>query len=75
MFWELIHPHFGRSVLINALSYRIQEKALGGLKPSTQRLLDRIAEGGSNALERAANPRANAGTVLIRQWRGITHKV
>ena len=38
-----------RSVLSNAISYRIQEKALGGLKLSTQRQLDRIAEGGSNA--------------------------
>jgi len=69
-------PHFGRSVLVNAISYRIQEKALGGVKPATQRLLDRIAEGRSEiGLERTANLRTSAGTVLVRQWRGVTHRV
>jgi hypothetical protein len=69
-------PHFGRSVLVRAISYRIQERALGGLKPTTQRLLDRIAEGGSkNLLKRVPNQSAGAGTVLIRQWRGVTHRV
>jgi hypothetical protein len=39
-------------------------------------LLDRIAEGRSEiALERAANLRASTGTVLIRQWRGVMHRV
>ena len=69
-------PHFGRSVLVRAISYRIQERALGGLKPATQRLLDRIAEGRSEtALERILKRRANAGTVLMRQWRGVSHRV
>jgi hypothetical protein len=69
-------PHFGRSVLVGAISYRIRERALGGLKPATQRLLDRIAEGRSEvALERAAKRSASVGTVLIRQWRGVTHRV
>jgi len=69
-------PHFGRSVLVSAISYRIQERALGGLKPATLRLLERIAEGRSDSdLERAPKHSASAGTVLIRQWRGITHRV
>jgi hypothetical protein len=69
-------PHFGRSVLVRAISYRIQERALGGLKPTTLRLLERIAEGRSDShLERASKHSASAGTVLIRQWRGITHRV
>jgi len=29
-------PHFGRSVLVRAISYRIQEIAIGGLKQATQ---------------------------------------
>src|SRR5437870_10074506 len=37
-------PNFGRALLIRAIAYRLQEKALAGLKPSTQRLLDRIAD-------------------------------
>jgi len=69
-------PHFGRSVLVRAISYRIQETALGGLKPATQRLLDRIAESRSEtAPDRIPKWRANAGTVLIRQWGGTTHRV
>jgi len=68
-------PHFGRSVMVRAISYRIQETALGGLKPSTQRLLDRIAEGRSETvLDRIPKRRVNAGTVLIRKWRGVTHR-
>jgi hypothetical protein len=69
-------PHLGRSVLVRAISYRIQETALGGLKPATQRLLDRIAESRSEtALDGIPERRVNAGTVLVRQWRGVTHRV
>jgi hypothetical protein len=69
-------PHFGRSVLVRAISYRIQETAIGGLKPATQRLLDRIAEARSKTvLDRIPKRRVNAGTVLIRQWGGVTHRV
>ena len=32
-----------RDLLVRALGYRIQEKALGGLKPSTRRLLAKVA--------------------------------
>ena len=69
-------PRVGRSLLVSAISYRIQERALGGLKPATQRLLDRIVEGRSEAaLERIPKRRANAGTLLIREWRGVSHRV
>ena len=34
----------GRSFLIRAIAYRLQERAYGGLKPSTRRLLARVAE-------------------------------
>jgi hypothetical protein len=32
------------SLLVQGIAYRLQEKALGGLKPSTLRLLERIAD-------------------------------
>lgn len=32
-----------RPLIIQALAYRLQEKALGGLKPATQRLLLRLS--------------------------------
>jgi hypothetical protein len=66
----------GRSLMIRALAYRLQERALGGLQPATRRLLDRIGEAGSGVtLERTPTPRASAGTVLIREWRGVSHRV
>jgi hypothetical protein len=69
-------PRVGRSLMASAISYRIQERALGGLKPATQCLLDRIVKGRSElALERIPKRRANAGTVLIREWRGVSHRV
>jgi len=69
-------PNLGHSMLIRALAYRLQEKALGGLKPSVQRILDRVTETGSlAALERIRKRPASAGTVLIRRWRGVTHRV
>ena len=37
-----------RVLLTRVIAYRLQERAFGGLKPSTRRLLERIAEGGSS---------------------------
>ena len=64
-------------LLIKALGYRLQEKASGGLKPSTRRLLERW---GRNVSERSplaepARTRLKAGTVLVREWHGVTHRV
>jgi hypothetical protein len=69
-------PRLGRSFMIRALVYRLQERASGGLKPVTQRLLDRIVgEGSKITRERIPKSRASAGTVLIREWRGVSHRV
>ena len=65
------------SLLLQAVAYRLQEKALGGLKPSTRHLLERVAQ------DTAARPRGvsapvrklEPGTVLVREWRGATHQV
>ena len=38
-------PGFSRSYLISRLSYRVQEFALGGLKPATRAKLDALADG------------------------------
>ena len=66
----------GRSFMMRAVAYRLQERALGGLKPSTLRILDRIADDRASAeSKRAAKRQASAGTVLIRQWHGINHRV
>jgi hypothetical protein len=56
---------------------RLQERVLGGLKPSTRRLLERAAE---DKVDRRPPTEAPAtevtpGSVLIREWHGISHRV
>jgi hypothetical protein len=69
-------PNLGRALLIRAIAYRLQEKALAGLKPSTQRVLDRIADKRSkDAPQYIPQRRASTGTVLIREWGGVSHRV
>src|ERR1700722_2916588 len=68
--------YFGRSFMTRTIAYRLQERAFGGLKPSTQRVLDRIGASRSEAApEPTPKRRASAGTVLIREWRGVSHRV
>jgi hypothetical protein len=70
-------PSLGRRLLVRAIAYRLQDRAWGGLKPLTDRLLDRVGDAGSAAKDRrsARKPRAAAGTVLIREWGGVGHRV
>ena len=66
-----------RDLLICALAYRIQEKALGGLKPSTRRLLAKVATNASarRSIQVAPEPSLKPGTVLLREWHGTQHQV
>jgi hypothetical protein len=66
-----------RELLTRAVAYRIQEQALGGLKPSTRRLLERLASDARSGRPLRLSPSApaSAGTVLMRDWQGITHEV
>jgi Protein of unknown function (DUF2924) len=66
-----------RELLKRALDYRLQELALGGLKPATRRLLARVA---ADALARrpiALSPARTLtpGTVLLRNWHGTEHQM
>ena len=68
--------HIGRSFLIRVIAYRLQEEAFGGLKPTAQQILDRVCDGGKEiAQENIPKRRASAGTVLIREWRGVRRRV
>jgi DUF2924 family protein len=66
-----------RDLLTRALAYRIQEKGLGGLKPSTRRLLTKVAADASalRAIQVAPEPSLKPGTVLLREWHGTQHQV
>lgn len=61
-----------KQLLIHAIAYRMQEKALGGLKPTTQRFLKQCLS------ERQPSFSANnlkIGTRLLREWHGNTYEV
>ena len=71
-------PHrISRELLTRAVAYRIQEQVHGGLKPSTRRLLLRLANDARSGrpLRPEPAPAAPAGTVLMREWHGVTHEV
>jgi hypothetical protein len=66
-----------RELLIPILSYKLQEQAYGGLRPSTRTHLRRLAS--SLAVDKSAplarESRFKPGTRLIREWRGENHEV
>jgi len=66
-----------RDLLIRALAYRMQEQVLGGLKPSTRRLLARVAADAAarRIIRVAPEPTLKPGTVLLREWHGTQHHV
>jgi DUF2924 family protein len=80
--WRVLYrteapAHIGRAFLLQAVAYRLQERVLGGLKSSTRRLLERAAE---DSLHRRTPSEAPAtkvkpGSVLIREWHGVSHRV
>jgi hypothetical protein len=77
MFGKAPSRDISRSFLTRAIAYRVQEKALGGLKPSTQRLLAEFAHDRANGSALAAAPSriVQPGAMLVREWRGISHQV
>jgi hypothetical protein len=77
MFGKPPSPDISRSFLMRAIAYRLQEKAFGGLKPSTRRLLAESAHDRSSGSAFAAAPSRGVrpGAVLVREWRGISHQV
>jgi DUF2924 family protein len=61
-----------RSLMIRAVAYKMQERAFGGLAAAARRMLAGDAPTArTNALTRDTRP----GTVLLREWQGVTHQV
>jgi hypothetical protein len=79
--WKALHGsapsgEIERSFLTRAITYRLQERAYGGLKPSTCRLLTKaVEEIATGSSKRPQSRMAQSGTILIREWRGIAHRV
>jgi Protein of unknown function (DUF2924) len=72
-------PPFNRPYLVSRLSYRVQELALGGLRPETRARLEALGEqldGGNVVLRRTrADGRPLPGTRLVREYDGVQHVV
>ncbi len=66
-----------RERLIRAITYKLQERALGGLSKSVLRKLESFnAEPGAGGARKPAPPvLLKPGTRLVREWRGMTHTV
>ena len=62
--------------LLYAVAHRMQEKALGGLKPATRRFLEKAAQN-NDASKQQLLPAISIkpGTRLLRKWHGITYEV
>src|SRR5258707_5427296 len=80
--WKLLYeieapPHLSRDWLRRAVAYRMQEKVLGGLKPATRRLLERVAEDARAHKPTKVMPLRKVGpnTILIREWGGTRYQV
>jgi len=66
-----------RDLLVRAIGFKIQERALGGLPQSTKRTLRTLArkmETEGSAAIKTARP-LRPGTRLVRTWNGRTYRV
>lgn len=70
-------PAFGPDLLRRSIAHKIQEQAYGGLKPAIRRELNQLIKAfGKNPVGKIELPRRiKAGSVLVREWKGQTHRV
>ena len=67
-----------RELLVNTIAWHLHARQFGGLSPSVQRRLERLAaaiERGEPIRPSTATDRLRHGTSLERAWRGKTHVV
>jgi Protein of unknown function (DUF2924) len=70
-------PHLSRELLVRAVAHRMQELALGGLRPEPQRQLRHFAHQlkAGTQIHARARPDLAPGTRLVREWRGRSYEV
>jgi DUF2924 family protein len=80
--WNILYEteaptRFSRELLMRAVAYRMQERVLGGLKPATRRLFERVARDASTRRPIRVAPvrQLASGALLIREWGGTKHQV
>lgn len=74
---QMMPPDAGRDLILRVLTNRVQERALGGMLPSTlkdlRRLAKQLTEQGQ--LEMNRQPKLKPGTRLVRRWHDKTYHV
>src|SRR6202521_2455837 len=77
MYGKAPSKEIGRSFLTRAIAYRLQERAYGGLKAATRRLLVRFADetATGSSPKKPQYRKAQSGTILVREWQGNAHRV
>jgi Protein of unknown function (DUF2924) len=80
--WRRLHRmappmRLSRDLLTRGISYKLQERAYGGLSTATARKLERASADplGRGAVKPAPPISLKSGTRLVRKWRGVTHTV
>ena len=70
-------PHLSRQLLLRAVAHRMQELALGSLRPELERQLRQAAQefNKTGEIRRRARLELKSGTRLVREWRGKTYEV
>ena len=80
--WRRLHRmpppmRLSRDLLVRGITYKLQERAYGGLSMATARKLEQAAAGPpSHGAAKPVQPISlRPGTRLVREWRGVTHTV
>lgn len=80
--WRRLHHmqpprSLSRDLLLRGITYKMQERALGGLSKSILRKLSLSEAVAPSAESRSASPPTTVkpGTRLVREWSGDTHTV
>jgi hypothetical protein len=75
--WRRLHRaappmRLSRDLLMRGITYKLQERPLGGLSKSILRRLERLS---LNLQTPTAPISLKTGARLVREWRGVTHSV
>ena len=80
--WRVLYKaealaYLSRELLLRAVAYRMQEVALGGLRPERQRQLRQFAQqfNASQEVRIRPRPELKPGTRVVREWQGRTYDV
>lgn len=82
VFRKLAPPHLPKHLLFGVLAYKLQAEALGDINNATKRILEqstgiksRTQVAGQLEILDRQQTTAEAGTMLVREWKGRKHRV